>query len=292
MTTKIETKNKLKNLIDEISSSELSSIGSIVLKILEMIKNPQSTATDLQEIIELDPPLSAKILRRVNSAEYGLGRQVTSIQESIVFMGFNAIKELALNLKVGDFFRDTVEINGYSKRMLWKHSLGVALCCKYIYRREFQEKGDAIYSAGLLHDIGIIAVDQYSPDAIFQITEKVKEGTASIVALEQRLLGFDHARVAKELTKSWKLPNDIVNCVAYHHYPFRASQDFAREVYTIYIADYLCIKHDIGFVGEKNPDHITFEKCCKILELEPLSLEIIIEDVIEELIAMEKREEF
>jgi len=291
MIPKSKSKAQLKQLVQKAASSELASIGSIVFKITAITKNPDSTATDLKETIEVDPPLSAKVLRRANSAQYGISRSVTSIQEAIVFMGFNAVKELALSLKVSDVFKDETIVNGYSKKMLWKHSLAVAMCAKSIYRREYSEKGETIYSAGLLHDIGLIVEDQYAHENFELITGKVLNEEVSLVDAEKEVQGFDHCRIARDLTGSWKLPPDLVAAVTYHHQPLWVDPIYAKEAYTLFIADFLCSKYSVGYVGQADLDHDAFERCCTLMNLEPLALEIIIEDVIQELAVMEEREE-
>lgn len=291
MISRSESKEDLAQLVKQAASSELASIGSTVFKIMEITKNPDSTATDLKETIEVDPPLSAKVLRRANSAQYGINRSVTSIQEAIVFMGFNAVKELALSLKVGNVFKDEKVVNGYSKKALWQHSVGVALCAKSIYRREYLEKGETVYSAGLLHDIGLIVEDQYAHDNFKIITGKVLNDKISLVDAEKEVQGFDHCRIARDLTGSWKLPPDLVAAVTYHHEPLRVDPLYAKEAYTLFIADYLCSKYDVGYVGQVNLDHEAFERCCTLMNLEPMALDIIIEDVIQELAEMEVREE-
>jgi len=291
MISRSESKAQLARLVNEAANSELASIGSIVFKIMEITKNPDSTATDLKETIEVDPPLSAKVLRRANSAQYGINRSVTSIQEAIVFMGFNAVKELALSLKVGNVFKDEKVVNGYSKKELWKHSLGVALCAKSIYRREYSEKGETVYSAGLLHDIGLIVEDQYARENFKEITRRVTTDEVSLVDAEKEIQGFDHCRIARDLTKSWKLPPELIAAVTYHHQPLRVDPIYAKEAYTLFIADYLCSKYNVGYVGQKDLNSDAFERCCTLMKLEPLALEIIIEDVIQELAEMEEREE-
>ena len=290
MISRKESKRKLDSLVKQAANSELASIGSVVYRIMEITKDPNSTATDLKETIEVDPPLSAKLLRRANSAQYGIQRDVTSIQEAIVYMGFNAVKELALNLKVGDIFKDVTVVNGYSKKELWKHSLGVAMCAKYIYRREFSEKGDTVYSAGLLHDIGIIVEDQYDHETFMDITSKVANGESSFDEAEKLVQGFDHCRIARDLTRQWQLPPELVACVTYHHQPLRVDPIYAKEAYTLFISDYLCSKFKIGYVGKVCLDDDSFNKCCILMKLDPLCLEIIAEDVSEELAKMEEEE--
>ncbi len=291
MISKSESRANLELLVKKAEKSELASIGDVVYKIMDITKNPDSTATDLKNVIEVDPPLSAKILRRANSAQYGVCRNITSIQEAIVFMGFNAVKELALSLKVGSFFNDDKVTHGYSRKGLWKHSLGVAMCAKNIYRKEFSEKGDTVYSAGLIHDIGIIVEEQYELKAFHTILQMSEKEEISLREAEKVTQGFDHCMIARNLTRAWNLPEDIIAAIAYHHQPTRVDPIYAKQSNTLFISDYICQKFGVGHMSEKKLDDELFLKCTGALEIDPIAVEIIAEDVIEELNKMEERGE-
>lgn len=288
MISRTESKKLLGMLIEEVEDSELASIGTVVCKIIKITNNDDATAIELKRVVESDPPLSAKLLRRANSAQHGLSRNITSIQEAIFYMGFNVVKEMAINLKMSDAFKDKKVTNGYSRSELWKHSLGVAICAKNIYRKEYSEKGDAIYAIGLLHDLGIIVEEQYAADRFFEITSKTIDENISLVEAEKELQGFDHCHVAHELFRSWKLPKDIVAVIEHLHHPMSAAPIYAKQIHTLLVADYLCSKFEIGYIEPGILDENNFERSCMLMKLDPVALEIITEDVIEELATMEE----
>ena len=287
MISRQESKILLKNLVQRAACSELASIGSIVAQIMEIIRNPEANAVDLKNTIEIDPPLCAKVLRRANSAQYGLRRVISSIQESIVMLGFNTVRELALNLKVSGVFQDETIHFGYSRKGLWKHSLATAMIAKNIYRREFSEKGDEIYSIGLLHDIGIIVFDQYDHDLFLQIAESAQAQNKSYRDVEKELTGFDHSIIARELTRSWKLPAALVQAIACHEEPRRCDVIHRKLAMTVFVADYLSQFHELGFVNCPDLDAATFLECTEKLRLDPIGLDIIVEDVEKELELLE-----
>ena len=135
---KTVTKKRIPTIDDlllQAARSELSSLGEIVNKMMKVIRSTNSNANELRLMIEVDPPLSAKVLKRANSAHYGIARNITSIHEAIVFIGFNTVREIVMSLKVAKLFDGDSGQSGFSRMMLWKHSLAVALCCKYLYRR-------------------------------------------------------------------------------------------------------------------------------------------------------------
>jgi len=277
----------LENLVRKAGQSELASIGSVVNRIMQLIRNPNSSALELKALIEIDPPLCAKILRRANSAYYGLKRRVSAIQEAIVMIGFNNIREMTLSLKVGKLFEDEKEIGSYSRKKLWKHSLAVALCGKNIYRKEFREHGDDIYSAALLHDIGIMAEEQFMPEFFQELMLETAESKSLFIEREKALAGYDHTDVGRDLTLSWKLPEEMTKAIAFHHRPLGVNPDFAKLTMTISIAEHICNINGLGFEGSSETQSENYLSCLSNLKLERDNVEIIFEDVQTELERME-----
>ena len=198
------------DLVSLASRSDIASIGTVVSRIMSIIRNPNSSASELRQVIEIDPPLSARLLRRSNSAAIGVKRNITSIHESIVLLGFNSVREIAMSLKVANLFGGGEGERSKARKMLWKHSLAVALCCKHLYRREFKERGDEIYTAALLHDIGVIVEDQFAweflSEALASLT--AEGGAKSLREAEMAIFGFDHAELGCALVATWRIPDD------------------------------------------------------------------------------------
>ena len=161
MQQQAENNEKLEKLIKLVNQSEISSIKSIVSGIMRIINDADSTIWDLKEVVEVDPPLTAKVLMKANSSYYAPPKRIGEIKQAVIWIGFEALKELAISQKVYGIFNGNGSFEGYSTRSLWQHSVAVALIAKMIYRREFQERGANAYVAGLLHDIGIIVESQF-----------------------------------------------------------------------------------------------------------------------------------
>lgn len=164
-----EKQKRLKKITNLVNQSEIASIKSIVSGVMKIISDPNSTIWDLKEIVEIDPPLAAKVLIQANSAYYSPPKKIGEIKQALIWIGFDALKELALRQKVHGIFNGNGAFEGYSTSSLWKHSVAVALITKMIYRREFRERGANAYVAGLLHDIGIIVESQFLPNDFKQV---------------------------------------------------------------------------------------------------------------------------
>jgi HD-like signal output (HDOD) protein len=203
----------LDQLLSLVNHSEIASIKATLSKIIEVIHNPESSVMDLKNLIEIDPPLAANVLRRANSAFYGMRRGIHSIMDAIIFIGFDAVKELTLNQKFFELFqKNGVEIHGYSRRVLWEHSIGVALCGKLIYRREFRKNGGDMYTAGLIHDIGIIVEDQFLHAELLSILADKEEHERDLHSAEADVLGYCHEDIGKRLAEDWNFPEELSWC--------------------------------------------------------------------------------
>lgn len=288
MTTRTENQVKLKHLISLVNKSDISSIKKVVSGIIRIVNDPKSSASDLKKLIEIDPPLTARILRVANSAYYASRMEVSAIQQAIVRIGFNALLELALSQKVCSIFEKDEPIGIYSRRSLWKHSVAVSLLGKLIFRREFGEKGETIFVGGLLHDLGIIVEDQFFQDDFIQLQREMSHNVINLTDAEGKVLGITHTDIAKAIANNWNLPKELVFAMGCHHNPKEAPKEFSRIVTTLYIADYSCQEMGIGYGDAPLRDETVFQECLNKLDIKPHALELITKDMEQELRKMEE----
>jgi len=284
-----EKSTKLKKIVEMVNKSEICSIRNIVSGVIKIINDPKSSAKDLKGIIQIDPPLTGKLLKLANSVYYSPQTKISEIQQAIIWVGYDALKELALRQKICEVFDGDSTIEGYSRPFLWKHSIAVSLLGKMIYRKEFREKGENIYIAGLLHDIGIIVLDQFCEDEFRLILSKTKTEKKDHTKTEKEVLGFDHTEVGKAMTNDWNLPQELVEVIGCHHNPDNIAQEFVRLGSTLYVADYVCQQKGLGYSDAPIRDKELFRRCLKRLDLTSYALDLIVEDVEQELFKMEEQ---
>ena len=282
-------KTRLELLLEEVNRSEISSIHQTLTRIIRIINDPTSSAKQLKDVIELDPPLSAKVLRRANSAYYGATHSIDEIQQAIVWLGFDMVKELALSQKVCELFESNGVIGDFSRGALWKHSVAVALCGKLICRREFRQRGDNVYAAGLLHDMGLIIEDQFLHDEFTSIHEHKRKFDNNMPPVEHKQLGFTHSTIGQRLAELWNFPFELSTCIGLHHTPSEAAGEFRRQVLTLYVADQLCMQEGIGFCDEPAGDHDLLKACLAELDIKGVAAYLIVGEVRDEIEKMEKQ---
>jgi HD-like signal output (HDOD) protein len=279
------TINEMKS---RIVNSELASIKTILLELVKLINDPLASAKQLKDLVEIDPPLSTRILKLANSAYYGMAKRISDIQEAIIWIGFDAVKHLALSMKVLELFIGNEIDDFFSRDRLWKFCVTSALAGKLIYRREFKEIGNNIYSLALLHNIGIIMIDQFQPQHFMEILKEFRLKESNMFEIEKKVLGYDHAHLASEIMKEWDFNERFYLPVKFHHQPLLAPHHVRKEATILYIIDQLCTDNDFGFSDIVHFSEFTYKSSLKLYDLDQTALDSIIESVKEDLERMEQ----
>ncbi len=276
----------LQQILKQVNQSDLVSVHRTIAEIIRIINDPSSTAKNLQHIIEHDPPLMGKILRIANSVFYSPRKPITDIQKAVIWLGYDKLKQLALTQKAGEmFFKTTIGLN-FSNLELWRHSIAVAQALELIYKELLGVKNDMAYTTGLLHQIGLIALQQAAPDKFETILETALQAEVNLYQTERHFLKFDHGELGMHLMQAWNIPNEIAIAVGYHHFPLSSPKLYQDQVQLLYMADYVVQRLETGYCDAPFPDEIIFEKCRNRHRLAYYDLEAIASRVKEEIDSM------
>jgi HD-like signal output (HDOD) protein len=159
----------------------------------------------------------------------------------------------------------------------------VALFSKLIYRREFGERGENIYAAGLLHDIGIIAEDQFLHNDFSKCVLATKKEKKNLSKVESEILNLTHADIGESIARNWNLPEELVIAIGYHHNPEKMPDAHLKMVMTLLIADCFCQDNGFGFIEGYSDNKIIFEECLSTLRIQPHALDLIMKDIHQEM---------
>lgn len=277
-------------LLQQAEESGISSIKGIIAGILGIVGEADSTSRDLKTIIEVDPPLAARVLKVANSPFYGSPRTLSEIDQAIVWIGFDALNEIVLTQKCNEIFTSNGrEGVGGTRAMLWRHSLSVALFAKLIYRWELGKKGAGAYAAGLLHDFGFIVIDQLRHDDFAEILREGKKSQQGIEEIEQARLGFDHAMIGGALAEHWNFPLELIEGISHHHSPQNAASEHAQLVQVLFVADCLAFKNNFGYGSIVHGDADKCRRLCVALNISEYALGRIEEQMKKELAQIEDK---
>jgi diguanylate cyclase (GGDEF)-like protein len=199
----------------------LPSPPGVVMQVLEKASQPGCKPAELAALIYRDAALYGKIIKTVNSALYGLPRSVTSIEQAVALLGLNPVRSLVLGLSLPAMQQQAG--NKRPTKVFWKESIaGAIVAHELAIRLRRLCAGDDLV-AGLLRDIGVLALDQVFPTEYAQVlAQPAKELVRNRCQLERQIVGVDHAEVSAFLLRRWWLPEDIIEAVRYHHAPERA----------------------------------------------------------------------
>lgn len=202
-----------KNIVQKFS--DLKTLPHVAIKVTQLASDENSTMHDFEEIIRLDPILVTRLLRLVNSPYFGLSQQVESIQKAVVFCGMKQLRNLVAVEALRTLYQGGDEY--FSRENLWLHSATVAILAEMIANRVFGIEGDDVFLAGIIHDIGLIAEDQIAGDLLRQACKQFQTNNKRLTECEEEVIGTNHCEVGVALARDWKLPDDVLKSIKYHH---------------------------------------------------------------------------
>jgi len=194
----------------------LPSLPTSVMALSKIAGDEHSTIDDIYRVLEKDPALSSNVLKLANSALYASGNLVSDLRTAIQRLGMDAILSLCRgvavirNYRVGELL-DVVH--------LWQHSTAVGLTAKAICKHlKNYSLAETAFLAGLLHDIGKIALDRCFTEEYTPVLNAIKTGEDG-VETEKRILGVTHMEVGVVVATDWKFPDTIIEVIRDHHAP-------------------------------------------------------------------------
>ena len=219
-----------------------------VHQVIKLASNINCSQKELVEVIKKDPVFTLKILRLVNSAYFGLGREVTSINHASVYLGLNTLKNVAMGLAaVGAIPKG--KMAGLDMGGFWLHSLAVASATRMLGAMLGVSRDEAAdyFAAGLLHDIGKVVFALYLPEENLAVNAKVAEGK-SIYEAELEVIGKSHSDIGAMLAEKWHLPGELGVAIARHH--ATENGESSQMVDCVHAADLVSKKLAYGSAGD------------------------------------------
>ena len=216
---KLRCKNSLiRNTSDEFINQleTLHSSPTVALRVMEITKNPDFQMNAVAEILELDPALSASILRLVNSSYYGLVDEVTNLRHALTYLGRRSLRLAVLSFGLVKTLVSGAPAEFHHR--YWKRSLTMASAARECARmvKTHDVDPDTAFATGLIADLGMLAIAQLETDKYLPIAEE-PDHTIDLVQRERETFGFDHMAVSQKLLIRWKLPKELIEAVGNHH---------------------------------------------------------------------------
>ena len=229
-------------------AGDLKVLPFVARKALDILNNENCSIEDLSTVIEKDQTIAARILKISNSALYGLRREVTSLQNALLILGFKTLRSIVLTATTRSLYKKF----GMTEKIIWDHSVGAAIAAKLISRGLGSEVTDMAFVGGLMHDLGKVVMNNETPEAYSEVMMKMyNEGIGSIAA-EKDVYGYDHTDVGAGVTGKWKFAAPLVTVLKEHHLNNCKLEDIgdplaAKSVASVHLADHICKLLGIGY---------------------------------------------
>jgi len=256
--------------------SNLPPAPGILIEIWDVVGSENGSARKLAEILERDPALTAKLLRLANSAYFAAPRPISDVRSACMVLGFELVRSIAISVASFDALTRRVS-RILDLQAFWTHSVAVAVCAKGLSTTTGLTPGGAAFCAGILHDVGKLALATHSLEGYRRVVERIAgtpDAERDLRVIEREELGLNHEEAGLELGNRWRFPTEILSAIAHHHEPWTDPSD-SRWGALLAASDWMARR--LGFesvppsrpLGPDLPDSRTLER----LLLSPTALE-------------------
>lgn len=203
-----------------LKAQELPTIPEVVQELIQSFDNDDFDVDDIAKKVGMDQVLTAKVMRLANSAKYGGNRTISSVNEAVVRMGFNALRTLVLASGFTSAFKAP---EGFDLNQFWRDSFGVAELSRWLAGRSAAE-AETAFTCGMLSNIGRLMVHLMLPEKAQEI-ERVVEKGGNRLELERDAWGFTSDEAGARVAKMWKFPASIVDGISHQSEPLAGEGD-------------------------------------------------------------------
>ncbi len=271
----------------------LPTLPAVAMRLLQLTSDEDSNARQVIDLVRADQALTAKILAMCHSASSGVRGDAVTVDRAVVLLGFEAIRNAVLSIKVFEAFAeesepdDEADAAGFSRPSFWRHCLAVGIAAELIaaahpHQRELKPAN--AFVCGLLHDLGKLALEHVLPKSYDRVIELTETAHADIAEVERKILGIDHHTAGKRLAEHWQLPHVLQDCMWLHGTSYDSVPNVKHKpvVGLINLADLVVRRQHIGYSGNHKLRD-TVESRAEAMGLDPRRVIAASENVMEEL---------
>lgn len=260
---------------------ELPALPDTAIKVLKMTDDPTVSARDIANTIANDLALTSRVLKIANSAFYGMPRSVSTVNEAVIILGMQALRNLALAAAAYDTLSRESAGYGLSPGELWRHSISCAMAAQIVAKKSRAVRTEEAFVAGLLHDVGKVILGvhvQPQYQAILALTELDE---MPFHEAEKYVLGFDHAEVGQKIGEKWNLPPTLCAAIAGHHCLERGDEA-PKLTAVVHVANAVCLMEGLGIGGDGLRSYLD-PTALALLELTERDVEVVMDEMVQQM---------
>lgn len=225
-------------------AKDLFSLPDIYFQLNEIIRDSRYSLADIGNVISKDPALSARLLRIVNSSYYGFPAKIDTISRAMVIIGVDDLYNLVIATCVVDRFAK-IPVDLVDMTSFWLRSVHCGVLSKLLAVECGAPNVERMFLSGLLHDIGSLVMYQLMPEKSARVLSSIKYDRRLLPSVEQKMLGFTHADVGRELMRLWGLPESLYETIGCYRNP-EAATTYGFDAHLLHLASALIDDKEFG----------------------------------------------
>ena len=231
-----EAQNRLRMIVNR--TTDLTPLRAVATKAISIAEDERAAAMDLATVISSDQALTAKLLRLSNSAYYGYARRISNVREAVILLGMRTVRSVAISSAIIEAFR-VPEIEGFDQDLFWAHSVCVGLVAEVIARDARTARPEDAFTAGVLHDVGKLAMMLTEPQLFARVVDLVQTEQMKYCDAELAVCDLGHEHDGARLAHPSKFPEPLVAAIRDHH-PHRVLASVDNLSAVVATADLAC----------------------------------------------------
>ncbi len=217
-----------------LEESELISLPEVYLRLQQVLCREDFAMQEVTEVIQYDPAITTRLLNLVRSAYLGLGPRIDTVSHAVNYLGAKSVHDLVLTTVLADSLGQ-IHSEGFDLKDFWHRSVNTALIARLLGKRLQLPEAERLFIAGLVHDIGLLLMQQVIPDEVAEIHRRCLQQQKPRHRIERELLGFDAAALGAAMLERWQLPPSLVQTTAARLEPAQAG-DFSTDAALLQLA--------------------------------------------------------
>ncbi|MGD8609691.1 MAG: HDOD domain-containing protein [Desulfobacterales bacterium] len=227
---------KINEILDRVKS--FPTIPGAGTRMLSLLEEPDTSVSEIEDILRYDPGLTANILKLANSAYFGLPSKIGSLKQAVILLGLKRLIQLVVASCVSAVMDKSVPGYNLPSGDLWRHSIAVSIASEALVKGKKRISAEDVFTPALLHDVGKLILGSFVSEEMEAIQSIAAKDIPWVVA-ENMVLGTDHAEIGARILANWNLPAGVINSVRWHHDP--DSPDASNvQMDVVYLANILC----------------------------------------------------
>lgn len=234
---------KIEKIIAAIDT--LKPVSYVSDRIMDILRNPDSSMSEVVEIIQFDSGMTANLLRICNSSYFGLQKEIVSIKQAVALLGVEKVAGLIMMGNSAENYKGTQSGYDLQENELWRYSVSSALIAQDLAEAKKLPDTSLVFTAALLKDIGKTVLHTYVENAYDTIKEAVENKGMTFEEAEHNVIGLNHAELGAMIAERWNFSPTLVDLIRNHHRPQASTAD-PLSAAVVYLADAICMMIGIG----------------------------------------------